>query len=57
MKTEEKKKKEFDAVKMMREIREKISKETSEMNYEEFKAYLDKRLMKESKNTDLKDPK
>jgi len=30
-------KKTFDAVKMMREIRDKISKETMDMNFEELK--------------------
>lgn len=30
----------FDAVKMMREIRDKINKETQNMNFEQFKAYI-----------------
>ena len=39
-----KKKKTFDAVKMMREIRDKISAETQDMSFEEFKAYMKKKL-------------
>jgi hypothetical protein len=34
----------FDAVKMMREIREKISAETQNMNFEEFKVYIKQHL-------------
>jgi len=40
MKTNENTKKSFDAVKMMREIREKISQETQNMTYEELKKYI-----------------
>ena len=32
----------FDAIKVMREIRDKISLEIMDMNYEEERAYLDK---------------
>jgi len=39
-----KKKKQFDAVKMMREIRDKISAETQNMTFEELKAYIKQRL-------------
>ena len=39
-----KKEKEFDAVKMMREIREKISAETQNMSFEELKEYIKKKL-------------
>lgn len=42
MKTKAKTEKKFDAVKMMRDIRNKIDKETKEMSYEELKAYLQK---------------
>jgi hypothetical protein len=42
MKTE--KEKTFDAVKMMRDIRDKISNETQNMTYEEFKKYLESRI-------------
>jgi hypothetical protein len=35
------KEKTFDAVKMMREIRDKISLETQNMTFEEFKKYMD----------------
>jgi hypothetical protein len=38
------KEKEFDAVKMMREIREKISAETQNMSFEELKEYIKKKL-------------
>jgi hypothetical protein len=34
-----KKEKQFDAVKMMRDMREKISSETQNMSFVEFKAY------------------
>jgi len=36
--------KKFDAVKMMRDIRTKISEETQNMNFEELKAYIKKQL-------------
>ena len=39
-----KKEKDFDAVKMMRDIRDKISKETMNMNFEELKKYMNERL-------------
>ncbi len=39
-----KKEKTFDAVSMMREIRDKISAETQNMTFEELKAYIDKKL-------------
>lgn len=39
-----KKEKQFDAVKMMREIREKISSETQNMTFEELKAYIKQKL-------------
>jgi hypothetical protein len=38
------KKKSFDAVKMMREIRDKISSETQNMTFEELKEYIKKGL-------------
>lgn len=34
----------FDAVKMMREIRDKISSETQNMTFEELKAYIKEQL-------------
>ena len=40
------KEKSFDSVKMMREIREKISLETLNMTYEELKSYIEKRIKK-----------
>ena len=40
MKTKDKKEKAFDTVKIFREIKEQISKETYGMTYEQFKAYL-----------------
>jgi hypothetical protein len=39
-----KKEKQFDAVKMMREIRDQISSETQNMTFEELKAYIQKQL-------------
>jgi hypothetical protein len=43
-----KKEKTFDAVKMMREIRDKISAETQGMTFSELKEYIQKQL-KENK--------
>ena len=42
-------KKTFDAVKMMREIRDKISVETQNMSFEELRDYIKKKLS-ENKN-------
>jgi hypothetical protein len=39
-----KKVKEFDAVKMMREIRDKINLETKDMTFEELRKYIDSKL-------------
>jgi hypothetical protein len=36
--------KQFDAVNMMREIRDKISSETQNMTFEELKAYIKQQL-------------
>lgn len=41
---ENKNEKTFDAVKMMREVREKISQETQNMNFEQLKAYIKAQL-------------
>lgn len=49
MKTEKRTKK-FDSVKMMRDIRDKISEETQNMTLEQLKAYIADRL----KNSRLK---
>ena len=47
MKTKEAvKEKEFDTVKFFRAVKEKISKETQGMSFEEFKEYLNKRKLK-----------
>jgi hypothetical protein len=43
-----KKEKNFDSVKMMREIREMISSETQNMTFAELKEYIEKKI-KESK--------
>ncbi len=49
MKTNNKKpKKKFDAIKTMREIRDKISLEIMDMTYEQEREYLDK-LLEEAK--------
>ena len=37
--------KSFDAVKMMRDIRDKINVETQNMTFEELKAYIQKQLI------------
>lgn len=39
-----KKEKPFDAVKMMREIRDKISSETQNMTFDQLKAYIKQKL-------------
>jgi len=39
-----KKVKEFDAVEMMREIRDKIHAETKDMSFEELRKYIDSKL-------------
>jgi len=49
-----KKEKDFDAVKMMREIRDKISEETMNMNFEELKKYMNDRMKKNPVLTDKK---
>jgi hypothetical protein len=41
-----KKEKTFDAVKMMREIRDKISAETQNMSFEELKQYIETHIKK-----------
>jgi hypothetical protein len=40
-----KKDKTFDAVKMMRDVRVKISAETQDMGFEELQAYIKKQLL------------
>ncbi len=42
MKKKTKKEKTFDTVKVFREIKEKIAKETEKMTFQEFKEYLNK---------------
>ncbi len=44
-----KKEKLFDTVKVFREIKEKIAKETEKMTFAEFKDYLNKNKMQISK--------
>ena len=39
----------FDAVKSMREIRDKISLEIADMNFEQLKLYFKKQRLQESK--------
>jgi hypothetical protein len=39
-----KKEKQFDAVKMMRDIRNKISSETQNMTFDELKVYIEQKL-------------
>ena len=40
----------FDAVKMMRDIRNKIDAETAGMNFEQFKQYIEGKLKKSGSN-------
>jgi hypothetical protein len=49
MKTKETAKKEFDAVKFMRDTRDKISLEIQNMNFEELKKYYEQRRLKLAK--------
>ncbi len=44
-----KKVKDFDAVKMMREIRDLINSETKDMTFEELRKYIDSKLMNKRK--------
>jgi hypothetical protein len=46
METNKRKEKTFDAVKMMREIRDRISQETEDMTFEQLKAYIKEKLTK-----------
>jgi hypothetical protein len=41
-----KKEKSYDAVKMMKEIRDKLSSETQNISFEELKAYIKQKLAK-----------
>lgn len=49
MKTKDKKEKTFDTVKVFREIKQKISKETEKMTFEEFKQYLEQNKLSAAK--------
>ncbi len=49
MKATTKKEKTFDTVKVFREIKEKISKETERMSFTEFKEYLNKNKLQSKK--------
>lgn len=49
-----KREKDTDAVRMMREIRDNISKETMNMNVEELKEHMYERLKKDQVLTDKK---
>jgi hypothetical protein len=44
------KEKTFDAVKMMRDIRDKISSETQNMTFEELRAYIEVRIQESKLN-------
>ena len=46
MRNKTKAEKEFDTVKVFREIKDKISKEIKDMTFEQLNAYLDKNKMK-----------
>jgi len=43
----------FDAVQLMRDLREQLSRETEGMNYEEEKAYIRKRLRRDAPSPDI----
>ena len=49
MKTTIRKEKAFDTVKIFREIKEKIAKETEKMSFAEFKEYLNKNKLTPAK--------
>ena len=49
MKTTNKKEKTFDTVKVFREIKEKVAKETEKMTFKEFKEYLNKNKLQSVK--------
>jgi len=49
MKTKINKEKTFDTVKVFREIKEKIAKETESMSFEQFKEYLSKNQLNTAK--------
>ena len=49
MKTKTKKEKTFDTVKVFREIKEKIAKETEKMTFQQFKEYLKENQLASSK--------
>ena len=46
MKTKDKKMKDFDTVKTFREIKDKISKDIQEMDFEQLTAYINKTRLK-----------
>ena len=51
MKTTNKKEKPFNTVKVFREIKEKIAKETEKMSFAEHKEYLNKNKLQSAKQT------
>ncbi len=51
MKATDNKVKEFDTVQIFRAIKDKISKEIEGMTFEEFKAYLENKQLKDSPQT------
>ncbi len=50
MKTKDKKEKAFDTVKVFREIKEKIAKDTEKMAFAQFKEYLNKNKLQTENN-------
>ena len=48
------KEKKFDAVKMMRDIRDKMDREIEKMSFAEEKAYIEKLLAKRRRNSSSK---
>jgi len=49
MQTDKPKEKDFDAVQMMREIRDRISLDIKDMSYEELRAYIDAKLAEKTR--------
>jgi hypothetical protein len=47
------KKKKFDAVKMMRDIRDNISSETQNMTFDELKKYIDLHIRESKKKLEV----
>ncbi len=49
MQTDKPKEKDFDAVQMMRDIRDRISLDIKDMSYKELRAYIDAKLAEKTR--------